>query len=87
MLPRKSRLETKAAFLELEMGLFFSGMLALCGFFERLDGFEDIFYMPWHFQTAPLFFDQAIGANQEGAALNAFDFLPYMILFLTTPNM
>jgi len=37
--------------------------------------------MAWHFEAAPLFFEQAIGADEEGAALNAFDFLPYMILF------
>ncbi len=30
--------------------------------------------MSGHFEATPFFFDQAVGANQEGAALDAFDF-------------
>jgi hypothetical protein len=39
MSQRKSRLETEAALFELAMGLLFSGMTPLCGFFQCLDGF------------------------------------------------
>src|SRR6218665_192058 len=46
------------------------------GLFQGLDGFdrlEDFIHMARHFQTAPFLHQQAIGADQEGAALDALD--------------
>src|SRR5665811_730076 len=42
-------------------------------FFLRLDRFQDIVHMAWHLKAAPFFFQGAVRADQEGAALDAFD--------------
>ena len=43
--------------------------------FEGFDGFENVIHMTRHLQAAPFFLENAVWANQECAAFDAFDLL------------
>jgi len=57
------------------------------GFFERFDRFQNLVNVAGHFEATPFLIEQTIGTNQKVLRSMPLTFLPYMILFFTTPNM
>ena len=48
-------------------------VLQLRCLFEGLHGFQNVVNVAWNLEAAPFFFEKTVCADQEGAALNAFD--------------
>ena len=58
------------------------------GFFQVFHGLEYFFDMAGNFQAAPFLLERAVWADQEGAALNAFDlFALHDLVFNTTTHV